>query len=89
MFKEFCKYKGIQRQLSIPRTLQQNGVAERRNQALLDMVRSMMAHANLSISFWGHALLTTTYILKRVPSKSVTATTYELWHGRKPSSDHL
>jgi len=49
----------------------------------------MMAHANLPISFWGDALLTETYILNRVPSKSVTATPYELWHASKPSLDHL
>jgi len=35
------------------------------------------------------ALLTATYILNRVPSKSVPATRYELWYGRKPSLDHL
>ena len=54
MFKEFCEEKGIQRQLTIPRTPQQNGVAECRNRTFLDMVRSMMAHANLPISFGGY-----------------------------------
>ena len=63
MFKELCEEKGIQRQLTIPRSPQQNGVAERRNRTLLDMVRSMMAQANLPISFWGDALLSATYIL--------------------------
>ena len=53
VFKEFYEDKGIRRQLTIPGTPQQNGVAERRNRTLLDMVRSMMAHANLPISFWG------------------------------------
>ena len=50
-FKIFCDEKGIARQLTIPYTPQQNGVAERRNRTLLDMVRSMMARANLPISF--------------------------------------
>lgn len=89
MFKGFCEEKGIQRQLTIPYTPQQNGVAERRNRTLLDMVRSMMAQANLPIRFWGDALLTSTYILNRVPSKSVSTTPYELWNGRVPSLDHL
>ena len=52
-FKDLCEEKGIRRQLTISDTLQQNGVAERRNRTLLDMVRSMMAQANLPISFWG------------------------------------
>jgi len=73
----------------IPRTPQQNNVAERKNGTLLDMVRSMMAYANLPISFWGDALLTAAYILNRVPSKSVPAIPYELWFGKKPSLDHL
>jgi transposase InsO family protein len=42
-FRELCENKGIRRQLTSLRTSQQNGVAERRNQTLLDMVRSMMA----------------------------------------------
>uniref|UniRef100_A0A2N9FG52 Integrase catalytic domain-containing protein n=1 Tax=Fagus sylvatica TaxID=28930 RepID=A0A2N9FG52_FAGSY len=38
-FRELCENKGIRRQLTILRTPQQNGVAERRNRTLLDMVR--------------------------------------------------
>ena len=77
IFKNFCMENGISRQLTMAYTPQQNGVAERRNRTLLDMVRSMMAHANLPVSFWGDALLTATYILNRVPSKSVPKTPYE------------
>jgi len=53
MFKGFCEEKDIIRYLAISYTPQQNGVDERRNRTLLDMVRSMMAQANLPISFWG------------------------------------
>ena len=61
--KRFCDEKSIARQLAIFYSPQQNGVAERRNKTLLDMVRSMMAQANLSIFFWGDALLTAAKIL--------------------------
>ena len=50
MFKQFCNEKGIKRQMTIHYFPQQNGVAERQNRTLLDMVWSMMAHANISIS---------------------------------------
>ena len=50
-FKVHCEEKGVIRQLTIPRTPQQNGVAERRNRTFLDMVRSMMVQANLPISY--------------------------------------
>ena len=62
-FKGFCDEKGIVRQLTISYTPQQNGIVEKRNRILLNMVRSMMAQANLSIFFWGDALLITVYIL--------------------------
>ena len=88
-FKEFCDEKGIARQLTMPYTLQQNGVAERRIRTLLEMVRSMMVQANSPISYWGDALLTTAYILNRVPSKSVSSTPYELWTGKKPDLNYL
>ena len=48
------------------------------------MVRSMLARANLPISYWGDALLIATYILSRVPSKYVPSTPYELWNNQKP-----
>ena len=50
-FKYLCDEKGVNRQLIILRTPQQNGVAEIRNRTLLDMVKSMMAQENLLISF--------------------------------------
>ena len=74
LFKTYCDEKGITRQLTIPYIPQQNGVVERRNKPLLDMISSMMAQAKLPISFWGDALMTATYILNRVPSKSVPST---------------
>ena len=76
-FKALCDDKGIVRQLTIPGTPQQNGVVERKNITLLEMVRSMMVQANLLVFYWGDALLTATYILNHVPSKSVACTSYE------------
>ena len=66
-----------------------NGVAERRNRTLKDMVRSMISHSTLPESLWKDALKTAAYILNRVPSKAVAKTPYELWTGRKPSINHL
>ena len=68
-FKDNWLEHGILSQLTTPRTPQQNGVAERRNRTLLDMVRSMMSYSTLPISFWGYSLQTAVYILNVVPSK--------------------
>ena len=68
---------------------QLNGVSERRNQTLLDMVRSMMSFTDLPEFLWGYCLKTVIYVLNRVPSKTVPTTPYEIWHGKKPSLNHL
>ena len=57
--------------LTLPGTPQCNGVSERRNHTLLDMVRSMMSLTNLPLSFWGYALETAAFTLNRPPSKSI------------------
>ena len=80
---------GILSQHSALGTLQQNGVAERKNRTLLDMVMSMMSFSTLPLSFWGYALETTTYILNVVLSKSVPKTPMEMWTCRKLNLSHI
>ena len=72
-----------------PGTPQRNGVSERHNRTLLDMVQSMMSLTNLPLSFWGYALETAAFTLKRAQSKSVETTPYELWFGKKPKLSFL
>ena len=72
-----------------PHTPQNNGVVERRNRTLLDMVRSMMGKAELPKSFLGFALEIVVYIINRVPSNSVDVTPYEMWTNKKPYLSHL
>ncbi|RVW19232.1 Retrovirus-related Pol polyprotein from transposon TNT 1-94 [Vitis vinifera] len=68
--------------------LDQNGVAERRNRTLLDMVRSMLSSSKLPKFLWTEALKTM-YILNRVPTKVVPKTPFELLKGWKPSLRHM
>ena len=55
-FKDYLTENGIISQLTTLGAPQQNGVAERRNMTLLDMVRSMMSYSTLPISFLGICL---------------------------------
>ena len=68
-FARFLQENGIVTQYSMPGDPQQNGVAERRNRTLMDMVRSMLSYSTLSVNLWMEALKTATHILNRVPSK--------------------
>ncbi|TYK16300.1 gag/pol protein [Cucumis melo var. makuwa] len=88
-FQDYMIEHGIQSQLSALGTPQQNGVSERRNRTLLDVVRSMMSYAQLPSSFWGYTVETAVHILNNVPSKSVSETPFELWRGYKPSLSHF
>ncbi|GJX45046.1 retrotransposon protein, putative, ty1-copia subclass [Tanacetum coccineum] len=72
-----------------PYTPQHNGVSERRNRTLLDMVRSMMNLTTLPLSFWDYALESATRILNMVPTKKVDKTPYELWYGKVPNLSYL
>ena len=51
-----------------PGTPQYNGVSERHNRTLLDIVQSMMSLTDLPLSFCGYALETATFTLNRAPS---------------------
>ncbi|KAM1830023.1 hypothetical protein ACFX14_022770 [Malus domestica] len=88
-FLDYLKECGIVSQWTPPGTPQHNGVSERRNRTLMNMVHSMMSSADLPISFWGYALHTAAYLLTAVPSKSVPQTPYEIWYGKKPSLKHV
>ena len=89
-FIEFCSSGGIEKQITVPYTPQQNGVAERMNRTLMEMARSMIYHANCSQKLWAEAVATAAYLRNRCPTSTFQgATPYERWFGEKPDVDHL
>ncbi|GJR68717.1 zinc finger, CCHC-type containing protein [Tanacetum coccineum] len=52
----FFQSVGIIHETTAPYTPQQNGVAERKNRALKEMVNSMLSYSGLSEGFWGEAM---------------------------------
>ena len=83
-FTRYLQENGIAAQYTTPGIPQQNGVVERRNQTLKDMVRSKISKTDLP-TFLREAIKTTNY---RVPSKSVPKTPSKIWTTRKPSLRH-
>ncbi|GJZ91670.1 retrotransposon protein, putative, ty1-copia subclass, partial [Tanacetum coccineum] len=88
-FKDYLKACGIVQQLTPPNTPQHNGVSERRNRTLLDMVQSMMNLTTLSLSFWDYDLESAARILNMVPTKKVDKTPYELRYGKVLNLSYL
>nr|GEV09222.1 hypothetical protein [Tanacetum cinerariifolium] len=85
---EFCGMKGIKKEYSNARTLQQNEVAERNNRTLIEAARTMLADDLLPITFWAEAVNTACYVLNRaLATKSHNKTPYELLNGRTPRID--
>ncbi|GJV98963.1 zinc finger, CCHC-type containing protein [Tanacetum coccineum] len=88
-FMDHLKDHGIIAHRTPPYTPQHNGVSERRNRTLLDMVQSMMSQTTLPKSFWDYALETAARILNMVPTKKVEKTSYEIWHGQALKLSYL
>ncbi|GKE34625.1 putative ribonuclease H-like domain-containing protein, partial [Tanacetum coccineum] len=83
---EFCRLKGIKREFSVARTLQQNGVAKRKNRTLIEVARVMLADPLLPTVFWAEAVNTACYVLNMVlVTKPHNKTPYELIIGKPPS----
>ncbi|GKC74169.1 putative ribonuclease H-like domain-containing protein [Tanacetum coccineum] len=83
---EFCGLKGIKREFSVARTLQQNRVTERKNRTLIEAARTILADSLLPTIFWVEAVNTSCYVLNRVlVTKPHNKTPYELITGRPPS----
>jgi transposase InsO family protein len=70
-FVNFCEQKGIRRFLTTPYSPQQNGVAERKNRTILDMVRSMLKSKNMPKEFWAKAVRCAVYLQNRCPTASL------------------
>ncbi|GKC35017.1 putative ribonuclease H-like domain-containing protein [Tanacetum coccineum] len=83
---EFCRLKGIKREFSVARTLQQNGVAERKNKTLIEAAKTMLVDSLLPTIYWAEAVNTAFYVLNRVlVTKPHNKIPYELIIGRPPS----
>ena len=63
IFGSFCSNHGITQEFTPSYTPQLNGVAERKNRTIMDMVRCMLIDSKLSLEFWGEASKCATYIL--------------------------
>ena len=88
-FAEFCSQNGIRHEFTAPYSPQSNGIAERKNRTLKEMVNAMLVSSGVNQNMWGDAILSANYLLNKIPHKKKDETPYELWWKRKPSYEYL
>jgi hypothetical protein len=59
---ELCDKQKVSQELMVTYNLKQNGMAERLNRALCEMVRCMLKDSNMENKYWAEALKTATYV---------------------------
>ena len=86
----YLKSEGIVHERTVPKSPEQNGVAERMNRSLVEAVRTMLEDAHLSREFWAEALSTAVYLRNRCPTSALTGKTpLEALTSVKPNVSNL
>jgi transposase InsO family protein len=89
-FGEYLRTAGIDHELTVPYSPQQNGVVERANRTIVDSARTMLNAASLPKTYWVAAVRTAVYLRNRLPTSAVkNMTPHEAFLGRKPTADHF
>jgi transposase InsO family protein len=88
-FDEFCVEHAIVHERTSPYSPQSNGVAERKNRTLTELVNAMLDTAGLSKEWWGEAILTACHVLNKVPMKDKEITPFEEWEKKRLNLSYL
>ncbi|KAI3817353.1 hypothetical protein L1987_11143 [Smallanthus sonchifolius] len=88
--KDFYNEQGIVLETTCPHTPQQNGVVERKHRHLLETTRALRFEENLPKKFWGECVMTTAFIINRLPSKTIdNKTPFEIVFQQKPDYEYM
>src|SRR3954468_475067 len=88
-FDLFCAEHGIIHERMPPYSPQSNGVAERKNRTLTDLVNAMLDTSGLSKVWWGEAIMTACHVLNCVPTNNKTITPFEEWERKRLKLSYL
>ena len=83
-FNAFCEEMGLEKQLIVTYSPQQNGIVERKNRTIVEMAKFILHKKKMPYSFWGEAMNAIVYLLNRSPSKALEKQTpFEVFNGKK------
>jgi transposase InsO family protein len=87
----FLQERGITHEQTSAYSSSSNGVAERMNRTLMDMVRTMMITSKLPAPFWGEAVHTAVKVRNRLPTSSLEGniSPHQAWFNVAPELGHL
>jgi len=86
VFRSFLDEHGIQHRLTCPHTHEQNGSIERKHRHITEMGLSLLAGANLPLTFWGEAFSTVVTIINVLPTMVLKYdNSYQLWFHKEPN----
>jgi transposase InsO family protein len=88
-FDEFCVQHRIIHERIPPYSPQSNGIAERKNCTLTELVNAMLGTTRLSKEWWGETILTACHVLNKVPMKDKEITPFEEWEKKRLNLSYL
>ena len=87
---DFLNSHGIIHQHSCVYTPQQNSVVESKHQHLLSIAKALQIQSQIPLQFWDNFVLTTAYLINRLPSPLLNdKTPFELLFHKSPDYNHL
>ena len=86
---DYCEKEGIIHEVTPPYSPESNGVAERKNRTLKEMMNSLLVSASTPNNLWGEAILSACHLQNRISYKKTGKTPYELWKGHEPNLKYL
>ena len=90
ILKNYYVQKNINSTYSTPYIPQQNDVAERINQILINKIRAMLTRSKLSRKYWDEAILIANYFYNRTPHSAINFTTsFETKFGKTPNLNNI
>ena len=89
-FVNFCRDVGIKRELTTPYNPQQNGVAERKNRTIMEVVKTMIHDQDLTMCLWAEASMISIYVQNWLSHSALGFKTLEeMFTRNKPEVSHL
>ena len=88
--QQWCRKEGVKLELTAPRTPEQNGVAERYNRTIGELMRAMLSARNVPEHLWTYAAAHAVYVRNRAYTATLPRNTpLERWCGERPNATHL